>query len=80
MISKLVGSNMKKSQVEKSKRSCTYRYIQFDVSRFGEPVNHSGAKVIQPEAVNHVSVHNHDPCPNRANTSDKTHTPPHRRR
>ena len=26
----------------------TYRYIQFDVSRLGLPVNHSGAKVIQP--------------------------------
>jgi hypothetical protein len=27
----------------------TYRYIQFDVSRFGLPVSHSGAKVIQPK-------------------------------
>lgn len=26
----------------------TYRYIQFDVSRLGLPVNHSGANVIQP--------------------------------
>lgn len=34
----------------------TYRYIQFEVSRFGEPVNHSGAKVMKPEAVNHVSA------------------------
>ena len=31
-----------------TKRASTYRYIQFDVSRLGEPVNHSGAKVIQP--------------------------------
>jgi len=27
----------------------TYRYIQFDVSRLGLPVNHSGANVIQPK-------------------------------
>jgi hypothetical protein len=33
----------------------TYRYIQLDVSRFGFPVSHSGAKVIQP-TVNHVSA------------------------
>jgi hypothetical protein len=32
-----------------SKEICeTYRYIQFDVSKFGLPVIHSGAKVIQP--------------------------------
>ena len=31
-----------------SKGNATYRYIQFDVSRFGLPVSHSGAKVIQP--------------------------------
>lgn len=37
--------------------NATHRYIQFDVSRFGLPVNHSGAKVIQPGgAVNHVSA------------------------
>lgn len=36
----------------------THRYIQFDVSKLGEPENHSGAKVIQPEAVNHVSASN----------------------
>ena len=39
------------------RRDATYRYIQFDVSRFGLPVSHSGAKVIQPGgAVNHVSA------------------------
>lgn len=40
-----------------SKLKATYRYIQFDVSRLGLPVNHSGAKVIQPGgAVDRVSV------------------------
>lgn len=42
---------------ELDQRNVTYRYIQFDVSRLGLPVNHSGANVIQPGgAVNHVSA------------------------
>jgi hypothetical protein len=44
----------------------TYRYIQLLVSRLGLPLNHSGAKVIQPSvAVNHVSAsysHNNAKC------------------
>lgn len=33
-----------------------YRYIQFDVSKLGEPVNHSGAKVIHPGGETRVSA------------------------
>lgn len=54
------------------KKDATYRYIQFDVSRFGLPVNHSGTKVIQPSgAVNHVSA-SHRTANARNNTSHMT--------
>jgi hypothetical protein len=35
-------------QQRKESQVSTYRYIQFDVSKFGLPVNHSGEKVMKP--------------------------------
>jgi hypothetical protein len=42
--------------VDKSKERTTYRYIQLLVSRFGLPVNHSGAKVMKPGGEPRVSL------------------------
>jgi hypothetical protein len=60
----------------------THRYIQFDVSRFGLPVNHSGAKVIQPGgAVNHVSASRFPRSANAHNntSAEVTSADPHTR-